>query len=130
MRAMLAPSDALAKRSRVASIDVALLDHVRRTVARQSEPTTVRFNLFDDVSFVSTIERTAPTFSGGYSLLGHTVEDPPGNVTLVKNGETVAGIVRTLTGTYRIRSAGEGVLAIVEVDESKTPLDCQADVAP
>ena len=57
----------------------------------------MRLNLFDDVSVDSFIERTAPTFSGGYSLSGHIVNGPPGSVTLVINEEIVVGTVRTIS---------------------------------
>ena len=79
-------------------------------------------NLFEDAVFTGIVERTAPTFSGGYSISGRLVGDPLGTLTLVVNGETVAGSVRTLGGTYRIRSVGGGLYAISEVDEP--PLNC------
>lgn len=43
-------------------------------------------------------------------------------MTLVVNGATVAGTARTLDGTCHIRSAGVGLYAISEVEES--PLNC------
>ena len=46
---------------------------------------------------------------------------PQGTRTLVVNGETVAGAVRTLGGTYRIRTVGSGLYAINE----EPPLDCE-----
>ena len=121
------PFDEMAKRRRVASIDFGMLDRVRGAVAGGSA--AVRLNLFDDVSVDSFIEWTAPTFSGGYSLSGHIVGDPPGSVTLVINGETVVGTVRTISGTYRLRSLAKDVLAILEVDESMIPFDCQTEAS-
>ena len=94
----------------------------RRAAAAVSD-TTLPLNLFEDVSFTGVVERTAATFSGGYSLSGRLVGEPLGSLTLVVNGETVAGTVRTLDGTYRIRSAGDGLYAISEVEEK--PLDCE-----
>ena len=82
------------------------------------------FNLFDDVIVTGIVEQTAPTFSGGYSLAGHIVGEPLETITLVVNGETVAGTVRTLGGTYRIRSAGAGRYVINEVDLSQLPELC------
>jgi hypothetical protein len=46
--------------------------------------------------------------------------------TLVVNGATVAGSVRTSTGRYRIRSVDDGSFEITEVDESKLPEQCAA----
>ena len=93
----------------------------RRAAAPVSDA-TLRLNLFEDVVFTGIVERTAPTFSGGYSISGRLVDDSLGTLTLVVNGETVAGTVRTLGGTYRIRSAGGGLYAISEVEQR--PLDC------
>ena len=87
--------------------------------------TTLTFNLFDDVVVTGIVERTAPTFSGGYSVAGHLVEEPLGTLTLVVNGETVAGTVRTVGETYHIRSVGDGLYAISEVEEP--PLNCGVD---
>ena len=83
---------------------------------------TLTLNLFEDVVFTGIVERTAPTFSGGYSISGRLGGKPLGTLTLVVNGETVAGSVRTLGGTYRIRSVGDGLYAISEVEEP--PLNC------
>ena len=84
--------------------------------------TLLTLNLFDDVVVTGVVEWTAPTFSGGYSVAGHLVEEPLGTLTLVVNGETVAGTVRTLGETYQIRSVGGGLYTISEVEEH--PLNC------
>ena len=137
------PSDDLTLRSRMVTMD---LERVRRAQAAVVEPhgqptqtkdvfartdksssapapgTTLTFNLFDDVVVTGIVERTAPTFSGGYSVAGPLVEEPLGTMTLVVNGETVAGTVRTLGEVYHIRSVGDGLYAISEVEEP--PLNC------
>ena len=84
---------------------------------------TLTLNLFRDVVFTGIVEWTAPTFSGGYSISGRLAGKALGTLTLVVNGETVAGMVRALGGTYRIQSVGGGRYAIREVEEP--PLDCQ-----
>ena len=84
--------------------------------------TLLTLNLFNDVVVTGVVEWTAPTFSGGYSVAGHLLEEPLGTLTLVVNGETVVGTVRTLGETYQIRSVGGGLYAISEVEEH--PLDC------
>ena len=78
---------------------------------------TLTLNLFEDAVFTGIVEHTAPTFSGGYSISGPLVEEPLGTLTVVVNGETVAGSVRTLRGTYKIRSVGSGHYVISEVEE-------------
>ena len=84
---------------------------------------TLTLNLFEDVVLTGVVERTAPTFSGGYSISGRLLDEPPGTITIVVNGETVAGSVRTLDGTYRIRSVGGGHYVVSEVEEP--PLRCE-----
>ena len=135
----------LTVRSRLVSMD---LEQVRRAWAAAAPPaqtehtrdpsghpdttgpapvpgTTLTFNLFADVVVTGIVERTAPTFSGGYSVAGHLVEEPLGTMTLVVNGETVVGTVRLPGETYAIRSVGGGLYAISE--EEEPPLDCEAE---
>lgn len=131
------PADTLTLRSRVVSMDLGQVQRARtavvqsprdtseRTDTPRSVPapgTTLTFNLFDDVVVTGLVERTEPTFSGGYAVSGHLVDEPLGTLTLVVNGATVAGTVRTLDGTYHIRSVGDGLYAISEVEEP--PLNC------
>ena len=100
-------------------------DTSSRSVTRAAEPeqgATLTLNLFDDAVVTGLVEWTEPTFSGGYSVSGRLVDEPLGTMTLVVNGERVVGSVRTLDGTYRIRSVGEGVYAVSEVEEP--PLRC------
>ena len=96
-----------------------------RTDKRRATPTpgtTLTLNLFDDTVVTGVVERTAPTFSGGYSVAGHLVEEPLGTMTLVVNGQTVVGTVRWAGEIYEIRSVGGGFYAISEVTEP--PLNC------
>lgn len=78
-------------------------------------------NLFEDAVFTGVVERTAPTFSGGQSLSGRLAGIEMGTMTLVVNGEVVAGTVRTPEATYRIRPAGNGLHAVSQVDLSQLP---------
>ena len=114
--------DATALRRRVVAMDGRLLGRARDAAAQRTEPPVLTLNLFDDVVHEGIIEWTAPTFSGGYSISGRLADDPLGTVTLVVNGETVAGTVRTVRGTYRIRSVGGGLYAVSELDPSQTAM--------
>ena len=136
------PAAELTLRSRVVAMDLGQVQqaraavespgqrvHTRDVSARRGQVqygpppgTTLTFNLFDDVVVTGIVEQTAPTFSGGYSVAGHLVEEPLGTMTLVVNGEAVAGTVRTLGEVYHIRSVGDGLYAISEVEEP--PLNC------
>ena len=126
-------------RSRVVTIDLDQLDRAQAAVAepsgqptqtRDASPrtdkpalgTTLTLNLFDDTVVTGLVEYTEPTFSGGYAVSGRLVDEPSGTLTLVVNGETVAGTVRLLGETYRIRSVGDGQATISEVEEP--PLNC------
>ncbi len=130
-------------RSRLVTMDLGQVQHARAAAATASgQPpqtrdtsgrtdkssaapapgTLLTLNLFDDVVVTGVVERTAPTFSGGYSVAGHLVEEPLGTLTLVVNGETVVGTVRMLGETYQIRSVGGGLYTISEVKEH--PLNC------
>ena len=57
----------------------------------------------------------------GYVLSGRLIGEPFGTMTLVVNGTVVAGTVRTLEGTWRIRTAGAGLYRIRQVDLSTLP---------
>ncbi len=130
--------DAITMRRRVVTMELERLERVRATTAALPRPPvgggavsvgngdrdavpaldrTLTLNLFEDVVFTGIVEHTAPTFSGGYSISGRLVEEPLGTLTVVVNGETVAGSVRTLGGTYQIRSVGGGHYVISEVEE-------------
>ena len=93
-----------------------------RAAAASAPGTTLTLNLFEDRVVTARVEQTAPTFSGGYSVAGRIVGEPLGTLTLVVNGATVVGTVRLPGETYRIRSMGDGLYTISEVDEP--PLTC------
>ena len=118
--AMPRPDD-ITIRSREVTIDFGMLESSRATASQPSDtPSKLTLNLFDDTVLTAIVERTAPT-SSGYSLSGRIEGAEFGTVTLVVNGTVVAGSVRTLAGTYRIRSIGKRLYTISEVDESKLP---------
>ena len=121
-----ASSDSLTLRSRLVSIDFGQLtppvDAAAVGAAGAAAPSGVlRLNLFGDATFTGLVESVAPTFSGGYSLSGPLAGVEMGTVTLVVNGDVVAGTVRTPEATYRIRPAAGGLHAVSEVDLSRLP---------
>ena len=118
--------DTLTLRRRLVSIDFAQLAPGDPTepdtpATAATEPGVLRLNLFDDATFTGLVESVASTFSGGYSLSGLLVGVELGTMTLVVNGEVVAGTVRTPGATYRIRPAGGGLHAVSQVDLSRLP---------
>ena len=126
-RGATAASDSLTIRQRLVSIDFGQLAApvdtaaAARPVDAAGPSGMLRLNLFDDASFTALVERSAPTFSGGYALSGRLAEVEMGTVTLVVNGDVVAGTVRTPEATYRIRSAGNGLHTVSQVDLSQLP---------
>ena len=118
--------DPLAIRRRLVAIDFGQLappaDAAAPGAPVAAAPSGVlRLNLFDDASFTGLVQTVAPTFSGGYSLSGQLAGVEMGTVTLVVNGAVVAGTVRTLEATYRIRPAAGGLHTVSEVDLSRLP---------
>ena len=121
-----AVSDAITLRRRLVAVDFRQLTPPADTAAVHggagAAPAGVlTLNLFDDASFTGLVRSVAPTFSGGYSLSGSLAGVEMGTMTLVVNGEVVAGTVRTPLATYRIRPAGAGLHAVSEVDLSRLP---------
>ena len=97
------------------------LDSVSRPLGinevRQLSPQTVALNLFEDAAFTGRIEHVEPTASG-YAFWGGLDGVELGTMTMVVNGSVVAGTVRTPQGVYTIRTAGNGVYIIRQIDES------------
>ena len=101
------------------------MEMARLTRVATGRSTALRLNLFDDLVLTGIIERRTPTFSGGYALSGRLGGVPAGTVTLVVNGNVVAGTVRFPGATYRIHPAGGDRHAITQVDSSKLPQGCE-----
>ena len=107
-------------RSRLVRVDLGALAAARADAQPGATPPALTLNLFGDVVFSVVVERTTPTASG-YTLQGRLDGVELGTMTLVVNGEVVAGAVRTPQATYRIRSAGDGLHAIRQIDPSTLP---------
>ena len=113
-------SDPATLRRREVTVDIGLLDRVSAAGTR----TALTLNLFDDFVLLGVIEKRRPTFSGGYVLSGRLAGVAGGSVTLVINDSVVAGSVRLPAATYRIRHAGAGRHAIIQVDPSQFSWRC------
>ena len=129
------PPDSLAIRRRLVTIDLGQLtpsaaalpslagrpSAVALPSGQHAPGVELKLNLFDDTVFTGIVERTAPTFSGGQSLSGRLVGVAGGTLTVVVNGDVVAGTVRTPEATYRIRPAENGLHTVSQIDLSRLP---------
>ena len=107
-------------RRREVSIDIGILARVP-----DGGSTALTLNLFDDAVLTGIIDQRTPTYSGGYALSGRLAGVAEGSVTLVVNGSVVAGTVRLPGATFRIRPAGAGRHAIIQVDPSQFLQQCE-----
>ena len=99
---------------RVVRIDTTQLAAIRADLEVRGTSPEVLLNLFDGTVHAAVFERIEAT-SVGYSLTGRLRGVRFGTVTLVVDGDLVAGAVRTPTKTYVIRSVGVGVHRVQEV---------------
>ena len=108
-------------RQRSAYIDLEQLAATRAELGRDStEAVALVLNLFPDTSLRATDMRVAPTPSG-YSLSGRLEGFEFGTVTMAVGENVVAGSIRTGEATYTIRSIGEGMVEIRQVDPASLP---------
>ena len=116
-------------RYRRARIDLGLLSRAREAARLGAAPAgMIDLNLFEDASFEVVGLRTAPT-SVGYSLSGELSGEPLSSVTLVVNGDVVAGEARLPGATFTIRSIGDDV-EIRETDENALPECAELEAPP
>ena len=107
------------ERWRPASIDRVVLETARADLGRPgAPPPMLRLNLFDDVVLATAVDHSGPTASG-YTLSGRI--GAMGSMTLVVNGDVIAGTVRTSEATYTIRTLDADVVAIRQVNSSTLP---------
>ena len=108
-------------RDRQVRIDRELLDTVRPDIGRPgAESPALTLNLFDDAVLQAAIDVVTPT-SSGYALWGRLTGSQVGSVTLVVNGDVVAGSVQTPSGTYEIRPARGPAHVIRQIDPWALP---------
>ena len=105
------PSDPAVIRSRPVRVS---LDRFRAIQPGQR----VAFNLFEDMSFVAVFGRS----TNRHTWFGHIDGEPGSTFTLVVKRNILAAIIRVPgKGLYRIRSLGEGLGVIQQIDETRFP---------
>ena len=114
-------ADPVTLRRRLVTVDVDRLGQAQAVIAGGGgQSAALPLNLFDDAVLGAIVETTSPTLSG-YVLTGRIEGAEGGTLTIVVNGDVVAGTIRTAGETWRIRSAGDGVHVVSQVDESRLP---------
>lgn len=108
-------------------IDLDRLADIRGNIESQQTALPVVLNLLEDVRFQAVFEDAAPTL-WGYSLSGRLEGERFGTATVVVHGDIVAGMVRTASGKYSIRSVGVGVHVVEEVE--RPTLDADDAILP
>jgi hypothetical protein len=85
-------------------------------------PDRLRFNLFDDLSFLAVFERSEVRSPSSYTWFGRLAHEEYSSFILVVEQGVVAGSIRVPgKGVYQIGSLGAGVHVIREIDESRLP---------
>ena len=117
-------------RRRTAHVD---LEYLATTRARLGEDPTeavaLVLNLFPDARFRARDVRVKPTLTG-FSLSGGLEDFEFGTITIAVSGNVVAGSLRTGHATYAIRSTGDGLVEIRQVDPTTLPPGAEPLVPP
>lgn len=100
---------------RVVRVDFGRLERLRVVLGSGQTPEPLLLNLFEDLSLRAIADKVSHT-RRGYALSGHLPDVRFGTWTVVVNGPTVVGRVRTPRAVYAIRNAGPGAFVIEAID--------------
>ena len=103
-------------------LDVERVNALKDDLDRGREPSAL-LSLASGHRPAVVFERSAQTMRG-YSLSGHLIDDPLSGVTIVTNGNTVAGMVNSIRGTWTIRKKRD---SLYEVQRSIEEFRCEAN---
>ena len=81
----------------------------------------ILLNLFEDVVLIASHKHTKRRARSDYTWYGYVLESEGSQVTLVVQGNDLAGNITFRDGTYRIRPAGGALHLIREVELSALP---------
>jgi hypothetical protein len=80
-------------------------------------------NLFDDAVYLAIPDSIEASSSGGLTWVGHLEGIDNSQVSLVIEGNVMAGNITMPGHIYHIRFVGEGIHAIYQIDQSAFPQD-------
>lgn len=107
-------------RSRYVTVDFDWLDTAGDSIAE-----SLRLNLFEDVVFTAVLDRLELNRSGSLSWIGHLEGVEYGSLILVVKEGVVVGSVTLPGALYRIRTVGENLYAIDEIDSAAFPAELE-----
>jgi uncharacterized protein YkwD len=88
---------------------------VRLDTLSEGNEETVTLNLFEDVQLTAHQDRLETSASGGYAWIG-SHDEMAGGVTLVVDGQKLAGIISLPNVTYHVRHIEDAIHVIREID--------------
>ncbi len=115
-------------RARSATINWGLLPTGARTDSRALPGNTLVLNLFDNVSFLAVLDQV-DVKRNGVVWVGHISDSPASTVTLVTEGNVMAGSIVMPGATYSIRSTQNDVHTIYEINQAAFPPEAKPLVA-
>ncbi len=115
-------------RARSVTINWSLLPTRAQADGRARPGNTLLLNLFADVSFLAVLDHVDAK-PNGVVWVGHISDSPFSTVTLVTEGDVMAGSVVMPGATYAIRSAGKSVHAIYDINQTAFPPEARPVVA-
>ncbi len=110
----LAAGDRTRVRARTVRVD---LPQLGTREQRRTPGQSLLLNLFDDASYSATLDRIDQT-SGGFVWVGHIPDVAMSTVTLAIEDGAIYGSVLTPAATFVIRSAGNGLHLVAQIDQS------------
>ena len=109
-----AAGDRTRVRARTVRVD---LPQLGTRAQRRTPGQSLLLNLFDDASYSATLDRIDQT-RGGFVWVGHIPDVAMSTVTLAIEDGAIYGSVLTPAATYVIRSAGNGLHLVAQIDQS------------
>ena len=109
------------------SVNFELLQSLAKSYP-QAGKRNVSLRLSPDSSVVVEFDRLERRSQESYTWVGHVKDVPSSQVVLVVKNNVVSGNIRLPRGFYQIRYAGNGLHALLSIDEGAFPSDCGAVV--
>jgi hypothetical protein len=90
--------------------------------ALRPSSTSLVLNLFDDAQHTAVLDRIDPT-SRGFVWAGHIRDVEGSTVTFAIDNQVLYGSILLPTASYVVRSAGDGLYTVAQVDQAAFPRD-------